>query len=109
MVVTTDMDTPQIKALVETCRHYGMRLLGPGSLALMSTSPEVQLCAGLASRLPLRGRLAMSSQSGAVGLAVLEYAREMGLGFSNFVSLGAKVDISSTTCSSTGRKTPPPG
>ncbi|KIQ54527.1 bifunctional acetate--CoA ligase family protein/GNAT family N-acetyltransferase [Meiothermus taiwanensis] len=95
MVVTTDMEELQIKALVKTCRHYGMRLLGPGSLALMSTSPEVQLCAGLAPRLPLRGRIAMSSQSGAVGLAVLEYAREMGMGFSNFVSLGAKVDISS--------------
>lgn len=95
MVVTTDMETPQIKNLLQTCRHYGMRLLGPGSLALMSTNPEVQLCAGLASRLPPRGRIAMSSQSGAVGLAVLEYAREMGLGFSNFVSLGAKVDISS--------------
>jgi len=95
MVITTDMEGPQIRALVETCRHYGMRLLGPGSLALMSTVPEVQLCAGLAPRLPLRGRIAMSSQSGAVGLAVLEYAREMGLGFSNFVSLGAKVDISS--------------
>lgn len=95
MVVTTDMDEPQTKSLVQTCRHYGMRLLGPGSLALMSTSPDVQLCAGLAPRLPLRGRIAMSSQSGAVGLAVLEYAREMGMGFSNFVSLGAKVDISS--------------
>ena len=95
MVVTTDMDEPQTKALVQTCRHYGMRLLGPGSLALMSTVPEVQLCAGLAPRLPLRGRIAMSSQSGAVGLAVLEYAREMGMGFSNFVSLGAKADISS--------------
>lgn len=95
MVITTDMETPQIKALVQTCRHYGMRLLGPGSLALMSTSPDVQLCAGLAPQLPLRGRIAMSSQSGAVGLAVLEYAREMGMGFSNFVSLGAKVDISS--------------
>ncbi|MFN3390376.1 MAG: GNAT family N-acetyltransferase [Meiothermus ruber] len=95
MVITTDMEMPQIKALVQTCRHYGMRLLGPGSLALMSTSPDVQLCAGLAPQLPLRGRIAMSSQSGAVGLAVLEYAREMGMGFSNFVSLGAKVDISS--------------
>ncbi|WP_337871542.1 GNAT family N-acetyltransferase [Meiothermus sp.] len=95
MVVTTDMEAPQVKSLVQTCRHYGMRLVGPGSLALISTSPEIQLCAGLAATLPLRGRIAMSSQSGAVGLAVLEYAREMGLGFSNFVSLGAKVDISS--------------
>ncbi len=95
MVITTDMEPPQIQALLQTCRQYGMRLLGPGSLALMSTSPEVQLCAGLAPTLPLRGRIAMSSQSGAVGLAVLEYAREMGLGFSDFVSLGAKADISS--------------
>ncbi|RDI96655.1 GNAT family N-acetyltransferase [Meiothermus sp. QL-1] len=95
MVITTDMEPAQTRTLVKVCRQYGMRLLGPGSLALMTTSPEVQLCAGLAPRLPLRGRIAMSSQSGAVGLAVLEYAREMGLGFSNFVSLGAKVDISS--------------
>ncbi len=95
MVVTTDMEAPQVKSLVQTCRHYGMRLVGPGSLALISTSPDIQLCAGLAASLPIRGRIAMSSQSGAVGLAVLEYAREMGMGFSNFVSLGAKVDISS--------------
>lgn len=95
MVITTDMEAAQTEALVQTCRHYGMRLLGPGSLALMSTRPDVQLCAGLAPRLPLPGRIAMSSQSGAVGLAVLEYAREMGMGFSHFVSLGAKVDISS--------------
>jgi acyl-CoA synthetase (NDP forming)/RimJ/RimL family protein N-acetyltransferase len=95
MVITTDMEPQQIKSLVETCRHYGMRLVGPGSLALISTNPEVQLCAGMNSRLPIRGRIAMSSQSGAVGQAVLGYAREMGLGFSSFVSLGAKVDLSS--------------
>jgi acyl-CoA synthetase (NDP forming)/RimJ/RimL family protein N-acetyltransferase len=95
MVITTDMEPQQIKSLVEACRHYGMRLVGPGSLALVSTNPEVQLCAGMNRRLPLRGRIAMSSQSGAVGQAVLGYAREMGLGFSSFVSLGAKVDLSS--------------
>lgn len=95
MVLTTDMLEPQIKELVETCRQYGMRLLGPGSLGFISTHPEVQLCAGLTPTLPPRGKIAMSSQSGALGLAVVEFAREMGLGISSFASLGAKVDISS--------------
>lgn len=95
MVVTTDMLAEQIKELSGVCRQYGMRLVGPGSLALAVSSPEVQLCAGLVKKLPLPGKIAMSSQSGALGLAVLEYAHEMGLGFSSFVSLGAKVDISS--------------
>ncbi len=95
MVVTTDMLAEQIEALTATCRRYGMRLVGPGSLALTVSDPDIQLCAGLVRKLPLPGKIAMSSQSGAVGLAVMEYAREMGLGFSSFVSLGAKVDISS--------------
>lgn len=95
MVLTTDMEPAQMRELAQTCRDYGMRLLGPGSLAFIVNNPEVQLCAGLSPRIPLRGHVAMSSQSGAVGLAVLEYAREMGLGFSSFVSLGAKIDISS--------------
>jgi len=95
MVLTTDMEAAQIQTLAETCRQYGMRLLGPGSLGFISTHPEVQLCAGLTPSLPPRGHIAMSSQSGALGLAVVEYAREMGLGISSFASLGAKIDISS--------------
>lgn len=95
MVLTTDMEAPQIKALAALCTGYGMRLVGPGSLGLMVNYPEVQLCAGLSPTLPPQGRIALSSQSGAVGLATVEYARETGLGLSSFVSLGAKADISS--------------
>ncbi|MCV4677952.1 hypothetical protein OFC08_34310, partial [Escherichia coli] len=45
--------------------------------------------------MPAHGNVALSSQSGSLGLAVLEYAREVGLGLSSFVSLGAKADVSS--------------
>ena len=95
MVLTTDLEAEQIRALTALCNGYGMRLVGPGSLGVIVNYPEVQLCAGLSSALPPKGRIALSSQSGAVGLAVVEYARETGLGLSSFVSLGAKVDISS--------------
>jgi len=95
MVLTTDMEPEQIRALTALCHGYGMRLLGPGSLGLIVNHPEVQLCAGLSPTLPPKGRIALSSQSGAVGLATVEYARESGLGLSSFVSLGAKTDISS--------------
>lgn len=95
MVLTTDMEAAQIRTLTTLCHGYGMRLVGPGSLGLIVNYPEVQLCAGLSRTLPPKGRIALSSQSGAVGLATVEYARESGLGLSSFLSLGAKADISS--------------
>ncbi|HEU4741098.1 MAG TPA: GNAT family N-acetyltransferase [Meiothermus sp.] len=94
IVVTVGLSEGQIKGLCEVCQSYGMRVVGPGSLGVVHTHPDVRLAAGLAG-MPPRGRLALSSQSGALGLAVLEYAREMGLGLSSFVSLGAKADVSS--------------
>ncbi|PZA06151.1 MULTISPECIES: GNAT family N-acetyltransferase [unclassified Meiothermus] len=94
IVITVGLSEREIQSLGEVCQRYGMRLVGPGSLGMVHTHPEVRLAAGLAE-MPPRGRLALSSQSGALGLAVLEYAREMGLGISSFVSLGAKADVSS--------------
>lgn len=96
-VMTTGLDAPQIEELLALCRGYGMRLLGPGSLGLLHAHPEVRLVAGLLPPLPPAQTpgLALSSQSGALGLAVLEYAQELGLTVSSFVSLGAKADISS--------------
>lgn len=96
-VMTTGLEAPQIEELLALCRGYGMRLLGPGSLGLLHAHPEVRLVAGLLPPLPPAQTpgLALSSQSGALGLAVLEYAQELGLTVSSFVSLGAKADISS--------------
>ncbi|HEY8450236.1 MAG TPA: acetate--CoA ligase family protein, partial [Bacillota bacterium] len=80
--------------LVERVHGYGMRLLGPNCLGLINTDPEVRLNASFAPTFPPGGRVAMSSQSGALGLAVLEYARDLGLGLSHFVSVGNKADVS---------------
>ena len=43
------------------------------------------------------GRVALSSQSGALGLALLDFAEKLNLGISTFVSVGNKADVSATT------------
>ena len=80
--------------LVERARGYGMRLVGPNCLGVLSADPEVRLNASFSPVFPHWGPVAMSSQSGALGLAVLEYADQMGLGLASFVSVGNKADVS---------------
>jgi acetyl coenzyme A synthetase (ADP forming)-like protein len=82
------------KALVEKVRGYGMRLIGPNCLGLLNTDPHIKLNASFSPVFPPQGRIAMSSQSGAVGLAVLAAASRDGMGFSSFVSVGNKADVS---------------
>lgn len=82
------------KTLVEQARGYGMRLVGPNCLGLLNADPDVRLNASFSTVFPPAGRVAMSSQSGAVGLAALSAAGRYGLGFSTFVSVGNKADVS---------------
>ena len=82
------------KALVEKVRGYGMRMVGPNCLGLLNADPAVRLNASFSPVFPPPGRVAMSSQSGAVGLAALHAAGRYGLGFSTFVSVGNKADVS---------------
>ncbi len=82
------------KALVEKVRGYGMRIVGPNCLGLINANPDRLLNASFSPVFPPAGRIAMSSQSGAVGLAALGAARRYGLGFSTFVSVGNKADVS---------------
>jgi acetyl coenzyme A synthetase (ADP forming)-like protein len=81
--------------LVEKIREHGMRMIGPNCFGLLNTDPDVRLNATFSSAFPPHGRVAMSSQSGAIGLAVLAAARRLHLGLSGFVSVGNKADISS--------------
>ncbi len=81
--------------LLRRMREFGCRMLGPNSLGVVATSPRFQLNASLAPRLPLQGKLAMASQSGALGIAILEYATRTGVGIASFVSTGNRADISS--------------
>ena len=81
----------EIAALV---RHYGMRMVGPNCLGVVNADPEVGLNATFAPTFPPHGNVAFSSQSGALGLAILDHARELGVGISTFVSVGNKADVS---------------
>ena len=80
--------------LLRVCRASGMRLIGPNCMGIANTDPEVLLDATFAPGVPPQGRVGFSSQSGALGLAIIEYANSLGLGISTFVSVGNKADIS---------------
>jgi acetyl coenzyme A synthetase (ADP forming)-like protein len=74
---------------------HGMRLIGPNCLGIINTDASVGLRALFAAVAPPPGRVSMGSQSGALGLALLEYAKELDLGVAQFVSIGNRVDVSS--------------
>ncbi len=80
--------------VLDTVRRYGMRMVGPNCLGVVNAEPDVSMNATFASALPPYGNVAFSSQSGALGLAILDHARELGVGVSQFVSVGNKADVS---------------
>jgi acetyl coenzyme A synthetase (ADP forming)-like protein len=80
--------------LAETVRQQGMRVIGPNCFGLLNTDPAIRLNATFTSTFPPSGRMAMATQSGALGLAILAAARRLQLGVSSFVSLGNKADVS---------------
>jgi acetyl coenzyme A synthetase (ADP forming)-like protein len=80
--------------LVRICRSAGMRLIGPNCMGILNADPEVRLDATFAPHVPPPGRVGFSSQSGALGLAIIDHANSLGLGISTFVSVGNKADIS---------------
>lgn len=79
------------RRLVETCRRYGMRMMGPNCVGLMDTHTPIN--ASFAAGFPLKGEIAFISQSGAIVLSILDWSYRVGLGFSKFVSLGNKADL----------------
>ncbi len=79
--------------LLELVRGHGARLLGPNCLGIAVAEPRLNATFGPRALPP--GNVGFSSQSGALGLAVLERAAERRLGLSSFVSVGNKADISS--------------
>ena len=80
--------------ILAIARRHSIRLIGPNCLGIVNTAPGVVLNATFADLTPAPGSLAIAAQSGAVGIAVLDQASRIGLGISEFVSLGNKVDVS---------------
>jgi acyl-CoA synthetase (NDP forming)/GNAT superfamily N-acetyltransferase len=91
----TGADGGQAQAdMVRLARRHGIRIVGPNCLGVINTDPAVRLAASFSPVMPPVGGLALASQSGAVGIAVLDHAARTGAGVSSFVSLGNKADVS---------------
>jgi acetate---CoA ligase (ADP-forming) len=81
-------------ALLARVREHGLRMVGPNSLGLVTTDPEVALRALVGRPAVQPGGIALSSQSGALGVALLGHVAARRLGISSFVSLGERADVS---------------
>jgi acetate---CoA ligase (ADP-forming) len=73
---------------------YGMRLIGPNCMGVINTDPEVNLNATFSQVYPNTGNVAFLSQSGAMGLTILEHVKTLNMGLSSFVSIGNRADVS---------------
>jgi len=82
------------RALVACVRRHGMRMIGPNCMGIVNTDPAYQLDATFAPTQPIRGGIGFLSQSGAMGVAILNRCRQLGLGISMFASMGNKADVS---------------
>ena len=91
-VITSGLDGGIRAELLGICRHHGMRLVGPASFGVASTS--VSLDATFAAGHPRPGTAGLALQSGGVGIVLLEHLSRLGVGISSFVSLGNTVDVS---------------
>lgn len=80
--------------ILQKVRDNGIRMVGPNCLGVLSTDPEWPLNATFAPTAPEPGAVAFSSQSGALGVAILDYAQDLGIGIRQFVSMGNKADVS---------------
>lgn len=82
------------EALLAKSRSYGIRLVGPNCMGVLNARPEVSLNGTFSPVFPPSGNVALETQSGALGLALLDYSRQLNIGLSTFVSVGNKADVS---------------
>jgi acetyl coenzyme A synthetase (ADP forming)-like protein len=80
--------------LRRTVRESGLRMIGPNCMGILNTDPTIGLNATFAPAWPPAGNVGMLSQSGALGIAMLDYAERLNIGLSSFVSVGNKADVS---------------
>ena len=82
------------RELLAVCRQAGMRLVGPNCMGVINMEPSVRLNATFSPTAPTAGNIGFLSQSGALGLAIIEHANRLGMGLSSFISIGNKADLS---------------
>lgn len=77
----------------QIAKNYGISLVGPNCLGVVNTDPGASLNATFGTQMPKQGNIAFISQSGALCVAVLDYAKEANIGFSKFISMGNKAGL----------------
>ncbi|MFL6601745.1 MAG: acetate--CoA ligase family protein [Steroidobacteraceae bacterium] len=77
--------------LIEIGRKYGVRLMGPNIYGFYYTPKN--LCATFCTAYDVKGKAALSSQSGGIGMAIIGFSRSAKMGVSAIVGLGNKSDI----------------
>jgi len=83
------------RRLLSICRDAGIRLVGPNCLGVLNTAADARLNATFAPHPAPAGRVGFLSQSGGLGIAIIEAAAQLGIGLSSFVSIGNRADLSS--------------
>ena len=78
--------------LKKLAKENGIRILGPNCLGLIDTHSKLN--ASFATGMPEQGEIGFFSQSGAMCVAILDWVLGEKIGFSKFISLGNKTDIS---------------
>jgi acyl-CoA synthetase (NDP forming)/GNAT superfamily N-acetyltransferase len=92
VVITSGLGVAAEARLLETCRRYGMRLVGPNCFGV--AVPGLGLDATFGARHPAAGIAGLVVQSGGVGIALMEHFARLGIGISSFASVGDKMDVS---------------
>lgn len=82
--------------LVEICKKYQIKLVGPNCLGIMDTYNDLN--ASFSSDIAHKGKISFMTQSGAIMAAILDYADKKNIGFSRIVSLGNKAMINENDC-----------
>ena len=80
--------------LTARLREAGIRMIGPNCMGVINADPTVNLNATFAPSPPRPGSVGFVSQSGALGVAILNVAAELGIGLTQFASMGNKADVS---------------
>lgn len=81
------------QAIIDVAKKNNIDLIGPNCLGILNTASDIKLNANFSFKMPHSGNIALVSQSGAIGIAVINYAHQQHLGISKFASIGNKAVI----------------
>ncbi len=91
VVITAGISADLRQAMLDAARPTCLRIAGPNCIGLVL--PRSKLNASFAHRMPREGDLAFLSQSGAIVTAMIDWASDRGIGFSQVVSVGDMADV----------------